>query len=112
MSLSDHRECQCKDNYRHSDSHSRGCYLGRRTSARVLGRTNPAHRTDDRIASMLPLQEYIEHADEHFQSVLAERDRWLLSGTLHEMPAELRALVDKGFLYHNAKKIADDRRQN
>jgi len=61
---------------------------------------------------MLPLQEYIEHADEHFQSVLAERDRWLLSGTLHEMPAELRALVDKGFLYHNAKKIADDRRQN
>ncbi len=61
---------------------------------------------------MPPLQEYIEHADEHFQSVLAERDRWLLSGTLHEMPAELRALVDKGFLYHNAKKIADDRRKN
>jgi hypothetical protein len=37
---------------------------------------------------------------------------WLLSGTLHEMPAELRAVVDKGFLYHNAKKVADDRREN
>jgi len=61
---------------------------------------------------MPPLQEYIEQVDDLLQRVTDTYASWVATGHIADIPAELRTLAEKGFRYRDAKRVADDRREN